>query len=230
MALFGTYFGSLWLGAMHFPHGYDWRRDVISNLLSPRDNPGWYWVASAGVALSGLCMLPLAAWLEVALGDGGSKLARWVRRPAFLVGMVCLIASALVVPQHVYMVIGMRHAHEALARVSAAGLGIGMLCACRGATGETGRLAALRIIWRVVTVPPVAGAAGSGLVLGLSHLHWMPQAATAYLRATVLWHLSFWEWVGSVTVFLFFLAAVGLLGREETAATDSRDAAPQSRP
>src|SRR5271166_3547013 len=121
-ALFGSYFGSIWIGALHFPQAYDWRRNVISNLLSPRDNPGWYWVPAAGVALAGLWMLPLAAWMESALGDGGSKLARRVRRPAFLMGIGCLIASALVVPQHVYTVMGMRHAHEALARLSAAGL------------------------------------------------------------------------------------------------------------
>ena len=153
-----------------------------------------------------------------------------MRRPAFLAGILFLIGSAVVAPGHMRTVMGTRHPHEALARLSAAGLGVRMLCACRAGAGETGRRLALRRVWRVVTVPPVLGGVVSGLVLGLSHLHWMPQAATAYLRATVLWHLSFWEWVGSVTVFLFFLAAVGLLGREETAATDSRDAAPQSRP
>jgi hypothetical protein len=55
--LFGSYFGSLWVGSLHFPHAYDWRRNVISNLLSPRDNPQWYWLPSVGVAVAGLCML-----------------------------------------------------------------------------------------------------------------------------------------------------------------------------
>ena len=43
-ALFVSYFGSLWVAALHFPHGYDWRGNVISNLLSPRDNPQWCWL------------------------------------------------------------------------------------------------------------------------------------------------------------------------------------------
>src|SRR5271168_2863618 len=111
-ALFASYFGSLWAGSLHFPHTYDWRRNVISNLLSPRDNPHWYWLPSVGVAVAGLCMLQLGAWIERELDDSTSNLARRVRRPAFLIGIGCLILSALVVPQHVHPVLGTRHAHE----------------------------------------------------------------------------------------------------------------------
>jgi hypothetical protein len=171
--LFIAYFGTIWLAAAHFPHGYDWRRNVISNLLSPRDNPAWYRVPSAGVALAGVCMVPLAAWMESALGDGGSKLSRRVRRPAFVIGISFLSLSALVAPQHAQTIAGMHHAHEALARTSAAGLGIGMLCACRGYAGDGRRRARLRVVWRLVTLPAVAGGAGSGVVLALTHLHWL---------------------------------------------------------
>jgi hypothetical protein len=214
-AIFITYFGSIWLAAMHFPHGYDWRRNVISNLLSPRDNPDWYRVPSAGVALAGLCMWPLAVWMEGALGDATSKLARRVRRPAFIVGMGCLSLSALVAPQHAQKVAGLRHAHEALARVSAGGLGIGMLCACRGWAGDGERRAALRKVWRLVTVPAVLGGAGSGIVLALTHLHWLGAGLAALLRTSVVWRLAFWEWVGSGVGFLFFAAGVGMLRGEE---------------
>jgi hypothetical protein len=211
-ALCAFYFGSIWIAAIHFPHPYDWRRNVISNLLSPRDNPGWYWLPSAGIALAGLCMLPLAAWIDQALGDGASKLARRLRRPAVLLGIGCLILSAIVAPQHAQRIAGLRHAHEALARTSAMGLGIGMLCACRGRAGEDGRRTALRRIWRVIALPPVIAAAVSGLVVALGHLHWLGPGPVAYLRATVFWHLSFWEWVGSGVVFLFFAAGAGMLG------------------
>lgn len=211
-ALCASYFGAIWIAALHFPHAYDWRRNVISNLLSPRDNPGWYWLPSAGVALSGLCMLPLAAWIEQALGDGESKLARRLRRPAVLVGIVCLSLSAVVAPQHAQRIARMRHAHEALARTSALGLGIGMLCACRGRAGEDRRRMALRRTWRVIALPPVIVAALSGLVVASGHLHWLGPGAVGSLRATILWHLSFWEWVGSGVVFLFFAAGVGFLG------------------
>lgn len=218
--LFGSYFGSLWVGSLHFPHPYDWRRNVISNLLSPRDNPDWYWLPSVGVAVAGLCMLQLGAWIERELGDGSGKLARRVRRPAFLVGIGCLILSAIVVPQHVHPVLGARHAHEALARTAAAGLGVGMLCACGSGGAESEgdgerqrRLRRLRMIWRAVTIPPVAGAAASGMIVALSRWHGVGGAAAGIFRGTVFWHLAFWEWAGSVAVFLFFASAVGVLGR-----------------
>ena len=67
--LFGFYFGGLGLGAAHFPHGYDWRRNVISNLLSPRDNPGWYGAPVLGVAMAGLCMMALMVWIGVFFRD-----------------------------------------------------------------------------------------------------------------------------------------------------------------
>lgn len=227
--LFASYFGSLWIGSLHFPHAYDWRRNVISNLLSPRDNPQWYWLPSVGVAVAGLCMVQLGAWIERELGDAESKLARRVRRPAFLAGAGCLILSALVVPQHVHPVLGTRHAHEILARTSAAGLGVAMLCACAGGAQTTGgarttggahaaadearnrRLRALRLIWRAVTVPPILGAVGSGLIVVLARWHGPGNEPADFFRGTVFWHLAFWEWVGSVAVFLFFASPVVLL-------------------
>ena len=215
--LFGSYFGSLWVGSLHFPRPYDWRQNVISNLLSPRDNPGWYWLPSAGVAVAGLCMLQLGVWIERELGDGEGKLARRVRRPAFLVGIGCLILSAIVVPQHVHPVLGNRHAHEALARTAAAGLGVGMLCACamQATDGPEGkRLRTLRLIWRVITVPPIAGAIASGVIVGLARMHGAGAEPAAYFRGTVFWHLAFWEWVGSAAVFLFFATPVVMLGRK----------------
>ena len=214
--LFASYFGSLWAGSLNFPHGYDWRKNVISNLLSPRDNPDWYWLPSMGVALAGVCMLPLAAWIENELGDGDTRLARRVRRPAFLLGIGCLILSALVVPQHVHTVLGLRHAHEMLARSSAVGLGVGMLCACqspmfKNPDGLSKRLRVLRLMWRLATLPPIAGAVGSGVVVALARLHSAGGGAAATFRGTMFWHLAFWEWAGSAGVFLFFASAVTLL-------------------
>jgi len=50
------------------PQNYDWRYRVISNLLSPRDNPSHYWMAACGLALTGLLMLPFAGYLRRHLG------------------------------------------------------------------------------------------------------------------------------------------------------------------
>jgi hypothetical protein len=40
--IFLSFFGMLGLSASMFPENYDWRYRVISNLLSPRDNPNHY--------------------------------------------------------------------------------------------------------------------------------------------------------------------------------------------
>ncbi|MBO0695886.1 MAG: hypothetical protein J2P56_07260, partial [Verrucomicrobia bacterium] len=37
--IFLAFFGTLGITARMFPQDYDWRYRVISNLLSPRDNP-----------------------------------------------------------------------------------------------------------------------------------------------------------------------------------------------
>ncbi len=119
---------------------------------------------------------------------------------------------------------GLRHAHELLARTSAVGLGMGMLCACQSAALGGGalperrkRLRALRIIWWAATAPPIAGAVASGLVVALAHFHILAAGPAAYLRGTVFWRLAFWEWAGSVGVFVFFAGAVAMLGRRKSA-------------
>lgn len=221
-----SYFGSLWGGALHFPHGYDWRRNVISNLLSPRDNPGWYWLPSLGVAVTGLCMLLLAIWMESELDDGETTLARRVRRPAFFTGIACLVLAALIVPQHQHLVMGLRHAHELLARTAAVGLGAGMLSACLSPLGDASRgdrarrLRILRTIWLGITTPPILGAIGSGLMVACTRFHLLGDGLAQFFHGTLFWYLAFWEWAGSASVFLFFASAVALLGRPPSGSTE----------
>src|SRR5205823_12718758 len=66
--IFFSFFGTLTASAWMFPKNYDWRYRVISNLLSPRDNPSHYWMAASGLALTGLLMLPFAGYLRRHLG------------------------------------------------------------------------------------------------------------------------------------------------------------------
>jgi len=206
-ALFAFYFGTLWIAALHFPKQYDWQRNVISNLLSPRDNPAWYWLPSVGVALAGICMAPLAAWIDSELAGAETPRARRVRRVAFAIGIGCLVLAAVVAPRHGRPLLGIRHPHEFLARTSAVGLGLGMLCACRVPAAE-GRLRAVRNFWRIITAPALGGAIGSGLVVGMVRLRVVGPGAAEFFRGTIFWHLGFWEWIGSAAVFLFFAAAV----------------------
>src|SRR5690349_8136324 len=98
--IFLSFFGTLAIAASMFPLGYDWRYQVISSLLSPRDNPQHHWVAASGVILTGLFMLPFAAHLHRSLNGvsaGGSAVAGG----AFLLGVCFLILDCFVVPQHV---------------------------------------------------------------------------------------------------------------------------------
>jgi hypothetical protein len=59
VGILGSWFGSLGVAAHYFPRSDDWRYPVISQLLSPRDNPAWYWVPSLGIAVSGCLLCPL---------------------------------------------------------------------------------------------------------------------------------------------------------------------------
>src|SRR5262249_61138610 len=62
--IFFSFFGTLTASAWMFPQNYDWRYRVISNLLSPRDNPSHYWLAASGLVLTGFLMLPFAGHLR----------------------------------------------------------------------------------------------------------------------------------------------------------------------
>src|SRR6201984_1045993 len=109
--IFLAFFGTLALSARTFPRNYDWRYRVISNLLSPRDNPEHYWLAAIGVVMTGLLMLPFAAHLYGSLKPASARMAA-VAGGAFALGVLFLICDCFVVPQHVHATLGVRRLHE----------------------------------------------------------------------------------------------------------------------
>src|SRR5437762_11017856 len=122
--IFFSFFGTLTASAWMFPQNYDWRYRVISNLLSPRDNPNHYWLAASGVALTGLLMLPFAGLLRRHLEVIAPRAAN-ISAGTFTAGIIALICACFVVPQHTHDVLGVRRVPEGFF-VSAAGLfGIG---------------------------------------------------------------------------------------------------------
>jgi hypothetical protein len=210
--IFLSFFGTLSIAAWMFPENYDWRYRVISNLLSPRDNPNHHWLAAAGVVLAGLFMLPFTCYLRRTLGTISPRMAR-VSAGAFLIGIIALICDCLVVPQHVHALLGIRRLHEFLARSAAGFMAIGMLgCCCCAWRGRTRDLpAGVFWIWSLVTVVPLAGVLCSESLLLLTQLR--PAWAVPIrrmLRHSVFWHLGFWEWTGAVAVFTFLCAALFL--------------------
>ena len=210
-----SYFGTLAVAALFFPQPYDWRYRVISNLLSPRDDPHWYRLPSVGIALAGVLMLPLAGYMDKRLRAIAPGWARF-GKGALTTGIVLLILAALVVPQHVTPVFGMPRLHEALSRLSAIGFAFAMFAACicawrdrRGARVLDRRLLP---IWCGLTLLPIAGIIVSEMLLFSVRAFpaWGTPVKEA-MRHSVLWHLGFWEWLGSAAVFVFLLISVLLL-------------------
>lgn len=211
-----TFFGSLIVAAWYFPGPYDWRTRVISNLLSPRDDPQFYRVPSIGIAVAGLLMLPLAAYFEERTRAISRRLAR-TGRWCLSVAIGLLICAAIVVPQHVKPVFGLTRLHEAFARTSAIFFGMAMLafCACawKDRRASPGRLdRRLLPLWCCLTLLPISGILLSEALLFVAQKSptWGPRVMQA-MHHSVFWHLAFWEWAGSTAIFLFFVFAVWLL-------------------
>jgi hypothetical protein len=211
-----SFFGTLTASAWMFPQNYDWRYRVISNLLSPRDNPNHYWLAASGLALTGLLMLPFAGYLRRRLGMIAPSAAN-VSGGAFTAGIIALICACFIVPQHIHDVLGVRRFHELLGRSAAGFLALGMLCGCWCAWKGRARhpfCARLFWVWSSLTLLPLVGIFFSESLLLLTQLKfsWAMPVRGA-LRHSVFWHLGFWEWIGAVAVFLFLCASVFLLPR-----------------
>ena len=153
-----------------FPQNYDWRYRVISNLLSPRDNPNHYWLAASGLALTGLLMLPFAAHLQRHFEVTAPRAAR-ISAWTFAAGIVALICACFVVPQHIHEVLGVRRLHEILGRSAAGFLTMGMLCGC-WCSWKGRNLFALRLfwVWSSVTLLPLVGIFFSESLLVLTRL------------------------------------------------------------
>jgi sorbitol-specific phosphotransferase system component IIC len=211
--IFLAFFGMLGLSARMFPQNYDWRYRVISNLLSPRDNPDHYWLPACGIVFAAVLMLPFAGYLHRNLQIVSAHVA-CVCAGALITGIIALICACLVVPQHVHDVLGVRRLHEFIARSAAGFLAIGMLMACWCAwKGFRKNLLQGRLFWTwsLVTLLPLVGVFVSESLLIFTRLKpaWSVPIRSA-LRHSVFWHLGFWEWLGSAAVFVFLCAAVFL--------------------
>ena len=211
--IFLAFFGTLGLSAWRFPQNYDWRYRVISNLLSPRDNPSHYWLPACGIVSAALLILPFAGYLRRNLQIVSPRIAR-ISAGALITGIAALICACLIVPQHVHDVLGIRRLHEFIARFAAGFLAIGMLSTCWCAwKGFRKNLLqpCLFWIWSSVTLLPLTGIFVSESLLLITRLKpaWAIPIRNA-LRHSVFWHLGFWEWSGSAAVFVFLCAAVFL--------------------
>jgi hypothetical protein len=214
-----SFFGTVIVAAFFFPVPYDWSVRAMSNLASPRDNPSAYWLPCLGLATSAVLALPFAGYLERRLRGITPRLAR-TAGVAFALACVLLLLTGLV-PQQVLPVFGWHRMHEFLARGSAAAFFTGMICCCVCALGDRFRVfggqrslgTALSYYWGWATLLPLGCVAVIGVLHFLGHVAdqaWAEQARQSF-RHTILWHLAFWEWIGSVLFFMFMVVTVLLL-------------------
>jgi len=214
-----SFFGTVIAAAYFFPVPYHWSVRAISDLASPRDNPGAYWLPCLGFVLSSVLALPFAGYVEQRLRGITPRLAR-TAGVAFALACVLFLLTGIV-PEEVLPVFGWPRMHEFLARSSAAAFFTGMLCCCvcafrdrfRVFGGQRSLGSALSCYWGWVTLLPVGCAAVIGALQFLGHQAdqaWAEQARQSF-RHTVMWHVAFWEWIGSVIFFMFMVVTVLLL-------------------
>src|SRR5205809_1876437 len=129
--IFLSFFGTLGLSAWMFPRNYDWRYRVISNLLSPRDNPSHHWLPACGIVFAAVLMLPFARYLRRNLEIASPRAAR-VTSGALVAGIFAFICAFLFVPQYVHEVFGVWWLHEFFGRFVEGFIAIGMLDCCWG--------------------------------------------------------------------------------------------------
>src|SRR5947208_15099510 len=113
--IFFSFFGTLTASAWMFPRNYDWRYRVISNLLSPRDNPSHHWLPACGIVFAAVLMLPFARYLRRNLEIASPRAAR-VTSGALVAGLIALVCACFIVPQDVHDVFGVSRIHEFVAR------------------------------------------------------------------------------------------------------------------
>jgi hypothetical protein len=215
--IFVAYFGTLTFAVRTVPGPFDWRYKSISKLLYLRTDPqlpALHLIVSIGIAVAGLLMIPFAGYVGRQFRDISPTLAR-VGAVTFGGGSVILILAATLVSQPEGGGHRVWSLHELLARVCGLGLGVGMLafyfCAAKsrfssGADSTSNHR--LFVAWSTIIPAAALVAALRGLVaLGLG---W-PEPIFRAIQNRALWHLGFWEWVGSTAVFVFLLSSALLL-------------------
>ncbi len=212
---FITLFSTLFIAAQQFPEEYDWRRRVISHLISPRHNPEGYLLPSIGLAVAALLCLPVAGYIEQRLHGVAPKLSRWAGMGLglgiFLMVTVPLPFNVDSMPPAVHWV------HEALARTAAVAIIGGMICCCLCGLkdrfrGEQTLSRAMVVTWTSLTAFPFVFGILAGIlkICRKAKMEWAMELRLQ-LKPTVVWQLAFWEWVGVVAFILFMLASAMLL-------------------
>jgi hypothetical protein len=190
---------------------YDWRRKSISWLLYPRNDPTFHLFASGAIALTGLLIIPIVAYIRQRLASAPIVL-RNLGAMMLDIGALLLIMAGLIVSHPYAGRAAFPRLHEMLARGAAIGLGTGMVMLWVAVlkirfTSFAGGPSDLRLLvtgWSLLVIPAILVLA-TRVIAAFAH-RW----STGVFRVIEnrnLWHLGFWEWIGSGAVFLFFLTS-----------------------
>jgi hypothetical protein len=210
-AIFVIYFGSLAAVIRFCPGTYDWRYKSISWLLYPRNDPGFHFIASLAIAATGLLMVPFAGYIRTRLQEKSIILTN-LGALTFGLGALLLILAGLIVSHPYAGNARFPWLHETLARGAAFALGVGMLMLWLSAiktwvaSPTIGALCLRRLLiaWSLLVIPAI-------LVMALRLLAYAARGWSSgillIIESRSLWHLGFWEWIGSGAVFLFLLSS-----------------------
>jgi hypothetical protein len=201
-----SYFGSLFVAATAFPGGYNWSHIVISSLASPRENPGASRTALCGLAVSGVFLSFLGVCVRSSLRGYAPKWTAW-GQGFFVLGGILLTISALIPSGH-YTFLGLPKAHAKFAQAAGIGIGAGMALSLPAILRLPVRQAWVRVSAIVLVVVPITLYLSCRIFLPLVE-NFVSLSWQRVLQQSIRGHLAFWEWVGSISVYLF-LALVTL--------------------
>jgi hypothetical protein len=228
-----VFFGSMMAAAAVFPGGYVWSKDVISILISPRRNPEGYWLPACGLAVTVLLVWPIGGYVGQRLRPIAPRLARGAGLGISLSFFMLLLS---LLAQHIQPLLGVKWLHELTARAAAAIFAFGLVC-CIAATvkdrlrslgGQRSLGNSLTLSWTLLTLLPIVCPVVIGvLVLLAKHADqaWAENLRQSF-RHTPLWHLAFWEWIGTCNIFAFLTVSVLFLPRAAAAQMPQLDPRP----
>ncbi len=203
--------GALFVSNLLFPTVYDWRYMVISDLMSQTDNPLGYIIASLGMSIAGILMIPFLGYYQRRYG----KICRGtagVGTAFLLVGIIGLV-SMVTIGQ---ILTGVDRLHEILGAVSFLGIVFaGMFYNCpilkdRKKGFKQFNMRLVNSAYLVLWTPVVGMALSAGLLeiipndWGWVGIEWIAEGAPVILS------FALWEWLLLVSIMIFLVLFVYL--------------------
>jgi hypothetical protein len=128
----------------------------------PGYDPGLHYIASLGVEVTGLLIVPLAGYIRRRLRRV-SAMAADAGAFAFELGAIGLVLAGMIVSHPIHSMSAFRRLHEMLARTAAFGLGTGIivfwLCAAKGylaGAGSSLEWGRLLVSWSLIALPALS--------------------------------------------------------------------------